>query len=217
MGRELHGRGQPGSECSMGTEFQCGTAMKLWRLTATERCAKYYRLNCTPTNRWNSQLGPEDVLPQKVKMMWWSAQDLWNSDGTPGNGSTTMGGEDVPFLPQKPPGVARKNRGHCGEEAQSSCGAPRRANRAFALGHLSHLVTISVFLRDRRELRDDQESLDFLAHSMNHIFVHFSKILGTLWLLVPLCLSAAGDICNTLWWNAGQGTSCERGSEANCF
>lgn len=149
MGRELHGRGQPGSECSMGTEFQCGTPMKLRRLTATERCAKYYRLNCTPTNCRNSQLGPEDVLPQKVKTMWWSAQDLWNSDGTPGNGSTTKGGEDVPFLPQKPPGVARKNRGHCREEAQSSCGAPRRANRAFALGHLSHLVTISVFVRDQ--------------------------------------------------------------------
>lgn len=32
-----------------------------------------------------------------------------------------MGGEAVPFLPQKPPGVARKNWGRRGEEAQS-CG-----------------------------------------------------------------------------------------------
>lgn len=127
--------------------------------------------------------------------------------------------EAPPWVGRLFPSYHRSHQGWTGKTGDSWGGSTVLlwSNRAFALGHLSHLVTISVFLRDPASTKRRSGISGLLAHSMDHIFAHFSNIPGTLWLLVPRCLSAAGDICNTLWWNAGQGTSRERGSEANCF
>lgn len=133
-----------------------------------------------------------------------------------------MGGEAVPFLPQKPPTAGM---GSHGEEALSPSAASWRSNRDFA--HLRHLLTTSFFffffLRDQKkvERRPQHQGLSGLPSSFfyKYIFVYLSKFLGTLTACVCWSHYAALEqmaLTPCCGRDVGTRPNCESGYKANC-